>query len=70
MSLVRILGFDTAACGCVIGRYLELATRRELSYVEEKGSDCEVADHRRNHTTLSGRPPRRVSTDATRSAGT
>jgi hypothetical protein len=34
----------------VIGRYRELATSREVSYVEEKGSQCELHGHRRNHT--------------------
>jgi hypothetical protein len=34
----------------VVGRYRELATSREVSYVEEKGSDCDVHVHRRNHT--------------------
>jgi hypothetical protein len=50
MSLVRLLGFRTLTCGCVVGRYRELATSREVSYVEEKGSDCDVHVHRRNHT--------------------
>ena len=50
MSLVRLLEFRTLACGCVTGRYLELATSREVTYVEEKGSSCEVHGHRRNHT--------------------
>ena len=35
---VRLLGFRTLACGCVIGQYRELATSRELKYVEEKGT--------------------------------
>jgi site-specific DNA-methyltransferase (adenine-specific) len=34
----------------VIGRYRELATSREVSYVEEKGTQCELHGHRRNHT--------------------
>ena len=50
MSLVRLLGFRTLGCGCVIGRYRELATSRELTYVEEKGANCELHGHRRNHT--------------------
>ncbi len=50
MSLVRLLGFRTLSCGCVIGRYRELATSREVSYVEEKGGACEAHGHRRNHT--------------------
>jgi hypothetical protein len=50
MSLVRLLGFRTLACGCVIGRYRDLATDREVTYVEEKGGACELHTHRRNHT--------------------
>lgn len=50
MSLVRLLGFRTLTCGCVIGRYRELATSRELTYVEEKGLECQTHGHRRNHT--------------------
>jgi hypothetical protein len=50
MSLVRLLGFATLACGCVIGRYREVATNREVNYVEEKGKSCGSHAHRRNHT--------------------
>ena len=50
MSLVRLLGFNTLACGCVVGRYREVATSREISYVEEKGKSCGSHGHRRNHT--------------------
>jgi hypothetical protein len=53
MSLVRLLGFRTLTCGCVIGRYRDLATERELTYVEEKGTTCELPAHRRNHTIAS-----------------
>lgn len=56
MSLVRLLGFRTLACGCVIGRYRELATSRELTYVEEKGQKCDQYGHRRNHTITAERP--------------
>jgi len=59
MSLVRLLGFTTLACGCVIGRYRELATSRELTYVEEKGATCELHGHRRNHTIA---PERQAAT--------
>jgi hypothetical protein len=55
MSLVRLLGFRTLACGCVIGRYRELATNRELTYIEEKGQGCETYGHRRNHTIAADR---------------
>ena len=50
MSLVRLLGFTTLACGCVVGKYREVATSREVNYVEEKGHDCGSHTHRRNHT--------------------
>ena len=55
MSLVRLLGFRTLGCGCVIGRYRELATSREVTYVEEKGATCEQHGHRRNHTIATER---------------
>jgi hypothetical protein len=60
MSLVRLLGFTTLGCGCVVGRYREVATSREITYVEEKGKSCRSDGHRRNHTVvadrLTGRP--------------
>jgi hypothetical protein len=52
MSLVRLLGFTTLACGCVVGRYREVATSREVAYVEEKGKTCGSHLHRRNHTVV------------------
>ena len=61
MSLVRLLGFRTLACGCVIGRYRELATSRELTYVEEKGAACDTNGHRRNHTIAGKATPAAVS---------
>ncbi|MCC7416943.1 MAG: hypothetical protein IT176_07340 [Acidobacteria bacterium] len=55
MSLVRLLGFTTLGCGCVLGRYREVATSRELTYVEEKGKSCANDGHRRNHTVMAER---------------
>ena len=55
MSLVRLLGFTTLGCGCVVGRYRELATSREVVYVEEKGKSCASHSHRRNHTVSMDR---------------
>ena len=55
MSLVRLLGFTPLPCGCVVGRYREVATSREVSYVEEKGKTCGYHDHRRNHTLVAER---------------
>ena len=57
MSLVRLLGFRTLTCGCVIGRYRDLASGRELTYVEEKGTTCESHAHRRNHTVAPAANP-------------
>ena len=54
-DLVVLLGFTTLGCGCVVGRYRDLATRRELEYVEEKGGTCQSQTHRRNHTLPSER---------------
>ena len=56
MSLVRLLGFTTLDCGCVVGRYREVATSREVAYVEEKGKGCASHGHRRNHTVAGDRP--------------
>ena len=55
MSLVRLLGFTTLSCGCVVGRYREVATSREVTYVEEKGRNCGSHGHRRNHTIVAER---------------
>ena len=49
MSLVRLLGFTTLTCGCVVGHY------REVAYVEEKGAACSAHAHRRNHTLSTER---------------
>ena len=48
MSLVRLLGFTTLTCGCVSGRYREVSTDREITYIEEKGVSCSQNGHRRN----------------------
>jgi hypothetical protein len=54
-SLVRLLGFTTLGCGCVTGHYREIATNREVTYVEEKGTTCNQNAHRRNHTVAPAR---------------
>ncbi len=59
MSVVRLLGFATLGCGCVVGRYREVATSRELAYIEEKGQTCDRQQHRRNHT-VSVSPARAI----------
>ena len=55
MSLVRLLGFTTLGCGCVVGRYREVATSREITYIEQKGTSCGSHGHRRNHTIAAER---------------
>jgi hypothetical protein len=55
MGLVRLLGFTTLSCGCVLGHYREIATSREVTYVEEKGTTCDSQFHRRNHTLQPAR---------------
>jgi hypothetical protein len=55
MSLVRLLGFSTFACGCVCGRYREVGTNREISYIEEKGSACRQSSHQRNQPVSADR---------------
>lgn len=48
MGFVRLLGFSTLACGCIVGRYREVSRGREVMYVEEKGAACSSTKHRRN----------------------
>jgi hypothetical protein len=55
MSLVRLLGFTTLTCGCVSGRYREVGTDREVTYIEEKGHACRQAAHQRNQPVTAGR---------------
>jgi hypothetical protein len=45
----------------VIGRYREVATNRELTYVEEKGQSCDSYGHRRNHTITADRATAQVA---------
>ncbi len=54
MSVVRLIGFTTLTCGCVVGRYRETATAKDIHYVEEKGPGCVEGTHRRNQA-LPGR---------------
>ncbi len=54
--LVRLLGFVTLACGCVVGRYRDVRTNREVAYVEDKGEACTSHEHRRNRRISLQRP--------------
>jgi hypothetical protein len=55
MSLVRLLGFSTMGCGCVSGRYRDVGTNREVTYIEEKGSGCADSGHKRNQPVSADR---------------
>ena len=48
MPLFRLLGFATLECGCLVGRYREVADDRSVDYVEEKGRACACHEHQRN----------------------
>jgi hypothetical protein len=55
MSLVRLLGFKTLGCGCVSGRYRDVSSNREVTYIEEKGSSCGQSGHQRNQPLSADR---------------
>jgi len=55
MNLVRLLRFTTLACGCVSGHYQELATSREVTYIESKGTACAESAHQRNQPVSANR---------------
>ena len=55
MSLVRLLGFTTLTCGCVTGRYREVGSNREVTYIEEKGNECLSSGHTRNQPVSADR---------------
>jgi len=55
MSLVRLLGFKTLSCGCVSGRYRDVSSNREVTYIEEKGSACGQSGHQRNQPLSADR---------------
>lgn len=65
MTLVRLLGFATLDCGCLVGRYRELAQNREVDYIEEKGRECERPTHRRNQVVSTSDHEHTVSVLAT-----
>ena len=70
MSLVQLLGFTTMTCGCVSGRYRDMATAREIVYIEEKGASCGHSDHQRNQPLSPDRVAHGfvVSTEAIRAS--
>ena len=55
MSIVKLLGFETLDCGCVVGHYRDAGTISVVTYVEEKAATCGEGNHRRNHAVVSRR---------------
>ena len=55
MSIVKLLGFETLGCGCVVGHYRDAGTVRVVTYIEEKASTCDQPGHRRNHALVARR---------------
>ncbi len=55
MSLVRLMGFTTLTCGCVTGRYREVGSNREITYIEEKSTACASSGHVRNQPVSADR---------------
>jgi hypothetical protein len=51
-----------------VGKYREVATSREIAYVEEKGQGCQRHWHRRNHTVVADRFSSAVVTTLTSKA--
>lgn len=49
------MGFTTLACGCVTGRYHDVGTNREITYIEEKGTVCQSSGHVRNQPVSADR---------------
>jgi len=68
MSLVRLLGFTTQACGCVAGRYREVGTSREVTYIEQKGVSCAHHGHRRNQPVSADRVAHGFASDVVRAS--
>jgi len=48
MRLVRQVSLVELSCGCVVGRYQEFPTGRQVLYLDKKGRSCPNASHRRN----------------------
>jgi hypothetical protein len=71
MSIVKLLGFETLGCGCLVGHYRDAGTVSVVSYVEEKAATCPDAGHRRNHAMVTRRRRAAAAPAATRgSSGT
>ena len=58
--------FPSTNCGsgCVAGRYREMASHREVTYVEEKGASCLHVGHQRNQPLSADRVAHGFTADA------
>ena len=45
MSGLKLLGFVTLDCGCLVGRYSHPAINAHVDYIEEKGRRCTNEQH-------------------------
>ena len=68
MSIVKLLGFETLGCGCLVGHYRDAGTISVVTYVEEKAGGCGETGHRRNHAVLARRRSVSAAPALTRSA--
>lgn len=57
MSIVKLLGFETLTCGCLVGHYRDAGATTPVTYIEEKATTCVEATHRRNHALVARRRP-------------
>ncbi len=48
MPPLYLLGFARIGCGCLVGRYHQVVSHREVDYVEDKGCHCSCPDHQRD----------------------
>ena len=52
MTALHPIGFARLGCGCLVARYYQLAARRTVEYIEEKGCRCSRSEHRRNRPLI------------------
>ena len=48
--MLTIIGYERAACGCLLGRYIDTASDRELACIEAPADDC---PHHRRHDPVT-----------------
>ena len=53
MSLLRMIGFASLSCGCLVGRYHNSSLDCELDYVDQKGQRCNLVEHSPDSSVVS-----------------